>query len=175
MLASQGFLRTTLHTQAPSRRRLYRLVGSIPGCGRQTMCCATSGVHVSSSTQPQKVDEMTKRKRVCMCLPVWEKVEDVHSIFWFGWALAKKQFVDAGGMPKMLEMFLSVACVLSWCWLLCSLAESEHACESWILGSTLFSHPVLAGSRFATSRYPKVKCITGCQRKRSATLAVRRV
>lgn len=40
-----------------------------------------------------------------MCLPVWEKVEDVHSIFWFGWALAKKQFVDAGGMPKMFEMF----------------------------------------------------------------------
>lgn len=99
LLASQGFLRTTLHTQAPSRRRLYRLVGSIPGCGRQTMCCATPGVHVSS-TQPQKVDEKTKRKRFCMCLPVWEKVEDVHSIFWFGWALAKKQFVDAGGMAE---------------------------------------------------------------------------
>lgn len=60
---------------------------------------------MSSSTQPQKVDEKTKRKRFCMCLPVWEKVEDVHSIFWFGWALAKKQFVDADGMPKMFEMF----------------------------------------------------------------------
>ena len=79
-------------------------------------------------------------------------MEDVHSIFWFGWALAKKQFVDAGGMAENARDVLE--CRVRFVLVLVAVltCRVEYACESRILGSTLFGHPVLAGSRFATSR-----------------------